>query len=160
MEKADFNDTLNIWVQPVDEQVSGDELSEASIDENKPIVQLNLSVDNYLYNVFVNGREAVEADDQSWSIHWKFSRSSDDKETIYRNFKAAIERKYRPIAYPSGINADNLEDFLKNLGYGDYSLMPDQKHFIEPTDRILSLREMARNGNGQESSESDEKTLP
>ena len=61
VEKADFNDTLNIWVQPIDEH---SEDNGATADEDRPIVQLDLSVDNYVDNVFVNGRSAVEADDK------------------------------------------------------------------------------------------------
>lgn len=62
VEKADFSNAMCIWVQPVEEKCSDDGLPEVSPDRPKPIVELNISVDNYMDNTYIDGREAVQAD--------------------------------------------------------------------------------------------------
>ena len=62
LEKPDFSDVLSIWVQPLDTSSSDDEVPEVTPDRTKPIIQLDVTTDNYVDNTYVNGREAIQAD--------------------------------------------------------------------------------------------------
>ena len=80
------------------------------------------------------------------TVHWTVSRSSLPEKSIRQHLAAAKRRKFRPKAFPTGVNAENLEEFIKNLGFGNPELMPDAKNFVLPDPGIRFLRRLSRAG--------------
>lgn len=78
------------------------------------------------------------------TLHWSVSRSSLSNHAIRRNLEAAKSRKFRPTTYPTGVDPDNLEEFLNSLGFGKLEIKPDANNFAPPDLQIEALRKIAR----------------
>ena len=79
-------------------------------------------------------------------MHWTIARSQLPEKSIRQRLAAAKKRKDKPKAFPEGVNADNLEEFLKNLGFGNPNALPDAREFRYPDSGIKMLRRLSKEG--------------
>lgn len=94
------------------------------------------------------------------TIHWSISRSSLSGQAIRRNFESAKGRKFRPYLFPTGVDSENVEDFLQNIGFGQGNDIPDIESFVKAGKNIELLRELSRAGLAEtERREQEEKFL-
>ncbi|THH10463.1 hypothetical protein EW145_g1312 [Phellinidium pouzarii] len=135
---------LRVWVQPIEDERNAEGLPEVSTKLQNPIVQLDVTVDNYHENVCVNGETAIKDVLSPWTLQWAVARSPLPDWIIRRNLADAKSRKFKPISYPTGVNSGNLEDFLKSLGFGDVESIPPITHFVEADKGIQTIRNICR----------------
>ncbi|OCB89863.1 hypothetical protein A7U60_g2892 [Sanghuangporus baumii] len=142
---------MHIWIQPVDEKApeldsEDNEIPIVGTDSEKPIVQLDITTRSYLGNRRAARSSTVFSSRQPWSVHWSIARSVLPEKSIRQLLAAAKKRKDKPKAYPEGVNAGNLEEFLKGLGFGDPEALPDLGGFREPDPGIKMLRKISKAG--------------
>ncbi|EJC98163.1 Pet127-domain-containing protein [Fomitiporia mediterranea MF3/22] len=140
---------MRIWVQPVDEETeptNDDEIPMVTPSLKKPIVLLEVTTHNFLDGQPVLGPGAVFGSKKPWTVQWSISRSTLSERIIRKELVEAKHRKNRPTSYPAGVDAENLEEFIKNLGFGNPETMPNAKNFKRPDAFIRRCRMIARAG--------------
>ncbi|EIN12750.1 Pet127-domain-containing protein [Punctularia strigosozonata HHB-11173 SS5] len=153
VEKLDRNPEMNVWVQPAD-----------STDEND-IVQLDVTVKNYVDDQEVSGARAVEATDAEWTVHWAISKSSLSPAEIRANLNYAKDRQFRAWALPSGLSVEQMEERWNSMNFGGSSSEGsspfDPRLFYRAPFQTRMLRQLAREGrNDTEAWQEAERGLP
>ncbi|GBE84993.1 Pet127-domain-containing protein [Sparassis crispa] len=93
-ETREFGKFMNVWIEPL-EWLHG---------EDKPILQLDIKLWNYVGTEQVSGVKAVDSVDQEWHVSYSIAKSSLGADRILANRQAAYNRQLHMYRFGLNIN--------------------------------------------------------
>ncbi|KAH9065355.1 mitochondrial protein Pet127-domain-containing protein [Lactarius vividus] len=140
-EKFEPEDNLKVFLEPADwdEELHG----------HRPVIQLNVSTQNYIDEMVVNGPSAVERSNLPWTVLWSVSKPTFDPWIIRGNLAAARKRASHPLILPTGVDMQGMEKVWQELQFNPAAPVdiPFNADSFRPAPRSVQvLRELARKG--------------
>ncbi|KAL6304323.1 mitochondrial protein Pet127-domain-containing protein [Sparassis latifolia] len=93
-ETREFGKFMNVWIEPL-EWLHG---------EDKPVLQLDIKLWNYVGTEQVSGVKAVDSVDQEWHVSYSIAKSSLGADRILANRQAAYNRQLHMYRFGLNIN--------------------------------------------------------
>ncbi|TFY67867.1 hypothetical protein EVJ58_g1354 [Rhodofomes roseus] len=93
-ETASTGKVMRIWIEP----------AEWREGEQKPIVQLNVTLSHYLGSLRVSGKEAVTSRNGGWTVSYQIAKSSLSQREIYKRRRGAFNTQLRVFQYRLDVN--------------------------------------------------------
>jgi hypothetical protein len=140
-EKLLNEDNLRVFLEPADwdEKLHG----------LRPLIQLDVSIKNYIGERAIGGSSAVERSSLPWTLRWSVSKSTLKPKTIYNNVAEARRRSSFRLSHPKGVTSQTMEKFWHGLQFNpvapvEVPYMVDM--FRQPPKRVEFLRHLSRKG--------------
>ncbi|KAA1469832.1 Pet127-domain-containing protein [Dentipellis sp. KUC8613] len=141
MDKRDGENTLNAFIQP--------EIWNETREGPTPVVQLDVTVENFLDGVSVPGAEAVGSDIGAWVSLYSISTPILSQDDIRARLLSIKERQFRSYSLPTGISLDAMEARWADLSFDKNRTSDvafDPRLWRPARGNVMRLRQLAQAG--------------
>ncbi|KAI9509215.1 mitochondrial protein Pet127-domain-containing protein [Russula earlei] len=142
-EKREGQDTLKVFLEPAanNEEIHG----------SMPVIQLDVSINNYILKEAASGPNAVNRSKHPWTILWSVSKSARDPDVIRDNLAAARRRAFFPFYLPKGVGIREMERVWHEMQFNPIAPVDvpfKAELFRTPPKSVQVLRQLSRKGRG------------